>query len=294
MTMPLARMHRFDPIPSLRTWGTTPHERRKSVWRIVVAVGLIGLSHLAAAAADLPWRDAQQMILVLSADWNASQATQRTYVRSANGWVAAAPAVPVVIGRSGAAWGIGLHPPRDGLQKQEGDGRSPAGVFDVGSAFGYAPESATALPYAAMDANDWCIDDPDSPHYNRLVDSADVGAAAVARSTEPMRRDLHADGDQRYRIGFVIEHNAIASTRAGSCIFAHLWKSAGSATAGCTAMAEGDMQTLLGWLDPAMHPLFVLLPVEEYRRLQLDWNLPAVEAVLCANPDPESRPQSCQ
>ena len=34
----------------------------------------------------------------------------------------------------------------------------------------------------------------------------------------------------------------------GSCIFAHLWKSADSATAGCTAMAELAMRKLLAWL----------------------------------------------
>ena len=64
---------------------------------------------------------------------------------------------------------------------------------------------------------------------------------------------------------------------AGSCIFAHLWKSPDSATAGCTAMQAETMQALLGWLDPTQQAVFVLLPQAEYLRLQHDWRLPARE-----------------
>jgi L,D-peptidoglycan transpeptidase YkuD (ErfK/YbiS/YcfS/YnhG family) len=128
-----------------------------------------------------------------------------------------------------------------------------------------------------MDASDYCIDVSGSPLYNRIVDADDVGADAVRESTEPMRRDLHADGDQRYRLGFVIEHNPRGKAMAGSCIFAHLWKSPDSATAGCTAMQAETMQALLAWLDPKQQPVFVLLPQAEYLRLQRDWQLPALE-----------------
>ena len=35
------------------------------------------------------------------------------------------------------------------------------------------------------------------------------------------------------------------------------------------------MQQLLAWLRPERHPVFVLLPVDEYQRLHRDWRLPA-------------------
>jgi len=117
-----------------------------------------------------------------------------------------------------------------------------------------------------------------SPHYNRIVDANVVGAEAVKGSSEPMRRDLHADGDQRYRLGFVIEHNAQAAPEGGSCIFAHLWKSPTDATAGCTAMTPASMQSLLAWLKPQDHPVFVLLPQAEYERLRNTWQLPVLDA----------------
>ena len=94
-----------------------------------------------------------------------------------------------------------------------------------------------------------------------------------------MRRDLHVDGDQRYRLGFVIEHNPRATPQGGSCIFAHLWQSSTDPTTGCTAMPPAVMQTLLAWLRPQQHPVFVLLPQAEYRRVQTAWQLPALDDV---------------
>ncbi|RNF85393.1 hypothetical protein EER27_06450 [Lysobacter psychrotolerans] len=227
------------------------------------------------AATGLPWSRSTQLVLVTTADWDASRGTLQAFERDGDQWRAASAPAPVVIGRAGSAWGSGLHPAQGGPAKREGDGRAPAGVFPIGSAFGYASGVSTALPYRAMRASDYCIDVSQSPLYNRIVDSDQVGAAAVAGSTEPMRRDLHANGDQRYKLGFVIGHNAAGAADAGSCIFAHLWKAADEATAGCTAMDEATMRSLLGWLRPQHQPVFVLLPKPEYQRLRSGWALPS-------------------
>jgi L,D-peptidoglycan transpeptidase YkuD (ErfK/YbiS/YcfS/YnhG family) len=123
---------------------------------------------------------------------------------------------------------------------------------------------------------DYCIDVNESPLYNRIVDSRNVGQPAVAQSTEPMRRDLHANGDQRYKLGFVIEHNPKHAATRGSCIFAHLWGSSGQTTAGCTAMDDAAMRGLMAWLDAKKQPVFVLLPQAEYERLKTSWRLPDI------------------
>ena len=221
------------------------------------------------------WSNATQLILVTTPDWSAPAGTLRTFERVGDHWKQVGDATPVTIGRTGAAWGLGLNDvPADGPRKREGDGRSPAGVFAIGTAFGYAGNATTALPYAPMDAGDYCIDVPDSTLYSRIVDAREVGADAVAGSTEPMRRDLHANGDQRYRLGFVIGNNPRNERGGGSCIFGHLWKSPDSTTAGCTAMAPESMDALQRWLDAGKRPVFVLLPDAEYRRLQKNWELP--------------------
>ena len=252
------------------------------VWAALIASVLssLGCTHRATrdGAPAAAWAQSRQLVLVTVPDWNTDHGTLRRYARNAAGWHAVGDARPVMIGRSGAAWGTGLHPsPRQGPVKREGDGRAPAGVFRIGRAFGYAAQATTALPYDAMQASHYCVDVNASPLYNRIVDTRVVGAQAVAGSTEPMRRDIHADGDERYRLGFVIEHNTDAIPAAGSCIFAHLWKSPTDATAGCTAMDETTMNDLLAWLRPEHQPLFVLMPARQYARVQAAWQLPAIQ-----------------
>ncbi|MFT3761596.1 MAG: hypothetical protein QM761_03090 [Pseudoxanthomonas sp.] len=229
----------------------------------------------AQADAPLPWDDAKQLVLVVVPGWDANTGTLRKFERTRHGWKAVDAAADIAIGHSGAAWGLGLHGQQtDGPQKVEGDGRSPAGVFALGDAFGYARGVRTKLPYLALTASQYCVDVNASPLYNRIVDAVEVGEEAVKDSTEPMRRDLHADGDQRYREGFVIRHNPDNVPGKGSCIFAHLWKAPGESTTGCTAMTPATMDRLLGWLAPKKHPVFVLLPQAEYERLKGEWRLP--------------------
>lgn len=240
----------------------------------VLCVGTRGI------AADQAWSDARQLVLVTTSDWSANQGTLRTFRMTDQGWRAAAPAVPVTIGRKGAGWGVGLHATQPGPAKREGDGRSPAGVFRIGGAFGYAEMAATALPYTAMSESDYCIDVSTSPLYNRIVDAKVVGKGAIAGSTEPMRRDLHVDGDQGYKVGFIIEHNSAGGAALGSCIFAHVWKAPGVATSGCTAMAESAMRSLLAWLQPQNKPIFVLLPQQEYARYRTQWHLPRIDTSI--------------
>jgi L,D-peptidoglycan transpeptidase YkuD (ErfK/YbiS/YcfS/YnhG family) len=288
-TTPAAgRHHRADAPPD-----TTPavgrHYRADATREIIArtrrhssadlrsAVCSLLLALLAGCAAQ-PIRGTHgQLVVVAVSHWDATEGTLTTWERHDGRWSPAGIETPVTIGRNGAAWGLGLHPPQqDGPQKREGDGRAPAGLFALGTAFGYAPALDTALGYAPMHATHWCMDVPASPHYNRIVDAQALGADAVAGSSEPMRLDLHAAGDQRYRAGFVIRHNAGAVPGAGSCIFAHLWKAPGVPTAGCTAMPAEAMDRLLAWLDAGAAPLFALLPDDAYARVQADWNLPPI------------------
>ena len=221
------------------------------------------------------WSDARQLVLVTTPDWDAANGTLSSYKWTRSGWKATGLSFPVSIGRSGSAWGTGLHSAQPGPLKKEGDGRSPAGVFHLGTAFGYGGNAATEMPYLAMRDSHYCVDVIASPLYNQIVDTRTVGASAVVGSTEPMRRDIHADGDQRYQLGLVIEHNPSNVPGAGSCIFAHVWKATGEPTSGCTAMDEVSMRKLLAWLQPRRHPVFMLLPVSEFQRLRHEWRLPA-------------------
>ena len=229
------------------------------------------------AHARLPLEDARQLVVVTSDGWDSTQGRLQAFELRDGRWQAARAPFAVALGRSGSAWGLGLHPQQtDGPRKQEGDGRSPAGIFALGTAFGYAAHADTRMPWQPMLDTSYCMDVVSSPYYNRIVDAREVGADAVEGSTEPMRLDLHGNGDVRYQQGLVIEHNPGNLPGKGSCIFAHLWRQPGEATAGCTAMDVRDMQALLAWLQADAQPRFVLLPRAQYAELRAAWHLPAL------------------
>lgn len=227
-------------------------------------------------SAQIPEKSGQ-LLLTVSDDWSAAEGKLYGYERKAGQWQRKFGSIPVNLGRTGLAWGLGLHPggigdPED-PRKREGDGKAPAGIFKLGDAFGYFPALTTGLDYQPMDASHYCIDVPASPFYNQTVDAKDVGEVAVEGSSEGMRRDIHY-GDQQYKKGIFVAHNPANVPRAGSCIFVHLWKAPGSPTAGCTAMAEPRMDALLEWLQADQQPVYVALPRAQYRALRDQWALP--------------------
>ncbi len=222
-----------------------------------------------------PLDGARQALVVVTDDWTAVPGTLRRFERTsaAEPWLPVGDSIPVVVGHAGLGWGIGLHgraPERPGPVKHEGDGRAPAGVFRLGSAFGYGPRPAwLKLPYVRATASLECVDDTASAHYNQVLDRRRV--QVDWQSHEDMRRS-----DDAYRLGLIVEHNWAARRQpaGGSCIFLHIWGGPGSATVGCTAMASENLRTVLGWLDPGRAPVLVQLPREQYRRLRDDWRLP--------------------
>ena len=219
------------------------------------------------------------MLLVVAADWESrvGQLLRCARVQADAAWLAVGAPLAVSLGRCGLAWGRGLHPaPAAGEPlKCEGDGRAPAGVFALTALFGEAGADRALggearLPYLTTTPDLKCIDDPASAYYNHIV-----AQSAVARpdwtSCEDMLRT-----DDRYALGVVVAHNtAPVLAGAGSCIFLHVWAAPGVPTAGCTAMALGDLQAIAGWLDATAAPLLVQLPQHAYEQRRVAWSLPA-------------------
>lgn len=222
-------------------------------------------------------RGAGQLVVVTTAEWQSTSGQLRRHQRAADGtWSEVGDVLTVVTGKNGLAWGVGLHGdlPAGEVRKREGDGKSPAGLFDLGPVFGYAAETAAAvqslkMPYSAAGSDTVCVDDPGSESYNRLTERQ-VGNSDAWKSAEKMRRH-----DELYRWGVVVEHNTTpAEPGAGSCIFLHIWRAADRPTVGCTALEAGDVEVLINWLDHDRRPLLVQLPRLVYEQKREAWGLP--------------------
>jgi L,D-peptidoglycan transpeptidase YkuD (ErfK/YbiS/YcfS/YnhG family) len=226
-----------------------------------------------------------QIIVVTTSNWNAVEGRLRRYERDTAQakWRPVGSPISIVVGKRGLGWGIGMAVTDDSNVraasdpvKREGDGKSPAGVFALGSAFGYAsqPLPGLKMPYLNLTPSTECVDDPNSKYYNRIVDRSVT--APDWTSSEHMR-DIG-----EYRWGIVVDHNGIVAEgngnspvpRGGSCVFLHIWQGHDQGTAGCTAMSQAHLEALLTWLDPARKPLLVQLPEPTYERLIHRWTLP--------------------
>jgi D-alanyl-D-alanine dipeptidase len=253
---------------------------RFSVLVICVAGVFSSLSAQAHNALD----DARQLVVVTAPDWNSVSGTLQRFERGAphGKWMAVGQPFPIVVGETGLAWGAGLVAnQRLGAKtgdpvKREGDGKSPAGVFSLGTAFGYEPQllAGSRMSYVPLTPSVECVDDAHSQHYNRIVDRQKISAPDW-NSSEHMRRD-----DELYHWGVYVDHNTSPTRPAGgSCIFLHIWRGPGQGTVGCTAMPKGDIEQLIVWFDPAKTPLLVQMPRDQYdhaRKLLAGAKLPAI------------------
>jgi L,D-transpeptidase catalytic domain len=229
-------------------------------------------------------RPTTQILVVTTSDWNGVDGVLQMYERSQTKkkWKAVGAQIQVVVGKNGLGWGSGMPPTNDPALrdvedpvKKEGDGKAPAGIFQLGTAFGYAPQQPAGwrMPYVHLTQSIECVDDTASKYYNRLVDNTQV--SLDWNSSEHMLRS-----DELYRSGLVVDHNSDPVTPgSGSCIFMHIWRGPGRGTAGCTAMSPEQIESVLAWLDPAKKPLVVQLPLPQYKQLRKRWELPALTPV---------------
>jgi len=182
-----------------------------------------------------------QLIVVVPLQADSTQARLYTFARQAGRWALQTGPTAAMVGRNGFA------PPGE---KREGDGRTPAGLFPIEFAFGYAPSDKTAMPYRQATDKDLWVDDVDAPDYNQWV----TRGRTSAKSYEEMKLP-----DQRYRHGLVIGYNRKPVVKGlGSAIFVHIWAENGKSTAGCVALEEAELVRIIAWLKPEKHP-FILM-----------------------------------
>lgn len=130
------------------------------------------------------------------------------------------------------------------LDKNEGDGGTPVGIFPLRQIFYRADRvmrPTITLPVIALQPTmGWC-DDPDDGAYNQPVT-----LPYAARHEELWRND------QVYDLILVVGYNDDPIIpRKGSAIFIHLAREDYSPTQGCLAFSLEDLQEILQKLTPA-------------------------------------------
>lgn len=219
--------------------------------------------------------DSSQLILVVGKHWRSSEAVLQRFERSTGSpseWKPVGTPYAVSIGNNGFAWGIGKHDQTGllGPVMDEGDMRTPAGIFPVSGSFGYQPRAEVGslkVPYTQLTDYDVCVDDPESQYYNQVISTT-----KVSRSAWKSGEEMTQGGG--YKLAILFDQNPAPSVaRRGSCLYIHVGPTEGG-TYGCTTLGENELREILSWLDITKKPMLAQLPEHVFRRVYKDWGLP--------------------
>lgn len=242
---------------------------KSRLWIVILTISLVAFGCENIGPIDqlqIPDRY-RQVILVTTAASESTQGVMSCYTKTDGQWHQDISDIHVTVGRNGLAKGRGLHELAENeTMKKEGDGKSPSGIFSLGTSFGYdtAADGQSKYPFKQCTERDFFVDDVNSSDYNQWVTLPDsIDPSTVWQSFERMRRS-----DYQYELGVVVNHNMDSVIKGGgSAIFLHVWKKEGAPTSGCTAMSKSDMLALQGWLDHDFDPILILSVKSELMQL---------------------------
>src|SRR5579875_3010612 len=194
---------------------------------------------------------AGQLVTVESSVATTSYATVQLWQRSGNCWTSA-----------GGPWSGRIGANGFSSHHVEGDNTTPVGVYGIGATmYGNQPNPGVRYGYHQLVWGDWWDEDPRSREYNTFQHVACGTAPPFGGGSEALWTETAA-----YPSFAVIDYNADPiAAGAGSGIFFHA--DTGSATAGCVSVPIGDLDRALDWLNPGLHPLFVMGPADLIRGL---------------------------
>jgi L,D-peptidoglycan transpeptidase YkuD (ErfK/YbiS/YcfS/YnhG family) len=212
--------------------------QRSCVSAAAVVIAAVGVSCARGPTCPPILASATRLIVVLTDTMETASATFQSYERAtpSDPWTPRGKLQSAVVGKAGLAWG---HPFRDLARaaepvKQEGDKRTPAGIFSLGATFGFEPDSHPNHLTLTQDQH-VCVDEPSSPHYSRIVPRAIAGRATSGENMWAI---------PAYKRGVVVDYPASGTAKSGSCIFLHIWEAADQGTSGCVAAPEAKIVEL--------------------------------------------------
>lgn len=181
---------------------------------------------------------AEQLLVVTVQEQHHRAASVTAYEKRDGDWMPAFGPLPAVVGKNGVT-----------VTKKEGDLQTPVGLFPIREAFGTASKPREVrMPYRMVTRQDYWVDDPASPDYNRWV--------TYSRQPKKRWRSFEKLAIPAYKYALVIGYNDDPPLPGeGSAIFLHIWRGPQSYTAGCVALSEANVLRILRWLHPEANPM---------------------------------------
>lgn len=127
---------------------------------------------------------------------------------------------------------------KNGINKvKEGDMKTPTGAFHITMAFGRKNSPGTSgISYTKL--NKYLYWSGEKATYNTLVDVRDLGRKSIAG-------EHLINYNPFYNYALAMDFNKDCVYKKGSAIFMHVWKPGRHYTAGCIAVSEENMKTVV-------------------------------------------------
>jgi len=179
---------------------------------------------------------ATEVITVVAPSMGSTTATLQAWQRTGSGWTRRDPAVTAHVG----SLGLTDH-------MSEYRSATPVGSFTLSQAFGRDPNPGTSLPYTQTVPADWWISEVGNPLYNTRQRCS--GSCSFTQGA-PNEHLYYATPYYNYAV--VIDYNTTRPVQgAGSAVFLHVTD--GNPTAGCVAIPQDNLTSIMKWLTPAAH-----------------------------------------
>jgi L,D-peptidoglycan transpeptidase YkuD (ErfK/YbiS/YcfS/YnhG family) len=184
---------------------------------------------------------ATQVITVVAGSTSSTTATLQAWDKLGSGWTPHGAAITAHVGSAG----LSTHP-------SESVSATPIGSFALNRAFGYDANPGTALSYHQTTSADWWISQ-EGPLYNTMQTCSSSCAFTQGDPNEHLSTTR-----PQYAYAVVIEYNTTPPivAGAGSAFFLHVTD--GAPTAGCVAIPQANLVSIMQWLNPADSPRILI------------------------------------
>lgn len=188
-----------------------------------------------------PIHRATRLMVVTVDSMDANKAELRTFVRKnpADRWTKAGEPQAAVVGANGIGWGHTYLAFRRGSEpvKEEGDERTPAGIYRIGAMFGFAKDKRPNYVQLTP-GRQFCVEDTSSPYYGQIIPQSSVSKNTLGQKMA---------SEQQFRRGLFIDYPPRPAFKAGSCIFVQVWRGEGIATSAHVGLPEESILRLQDW-----------------------------------------------
>ena len=186
---------------------------------------------------------ATRVITVVASSTGSTTASLQAWTKAAGGgWLPYGSAVTAHVGSQGLT-----------TQPSESKSATPIGSFTLTQAFGARADPGTGLPYFQTDSRDWWVSDSNSSHSNQHYRCSAGSCPFDTGAGENL-----LDAGFVYNYAVVIDYNRFPTPvqGAGSAFFLHVTN--GQSTAGCVAIPQDRLVSLMHWLTPGTHPRILI------------------------------------